>query len=87
MRDIFSAVVLETLLLDLDYDMKSRTQVILAAVIMALAATTAAADSPTARWPAENAWQWHSTQPRPVGCNFLPSTAVNDVGGARGVPR
>jgi len=59
--------------------MKSRTQVILAAVIMALAATTAAADSPAARWPAEKAWQWYGTQPWLVGCNFLPSTAVNDV--------
>ena len=32
-----------------------------------------------ARWPASNAWQWYKKQPWLVGCNFLPSSAVNDV--------
>ncbi len=31
------------------------------------------------RWPAEKAWAWYNRQPWLVGCNFLPSTAVNDV--------
>ena len=31
------------------------------------------------RWPAEKAWAWYQAQPWLVGCNFLPSTAVNDV--------
>ena len=31
------------------------------------------------QWPAEKAWLWHSQRPWLVGCNFLPSTAVNDV--------
>jgi hypothetical protein len=31
------------------------------------------------RWTAEEAWQWYYAQPWLVGCNFLPSTAVNDV--------
>ena len=31
------------------------------------------------QWPAEKAWAWYSQQPWRVGCNFLPSTAVNDV--------
>ena len=31
------------------------------------------------RWPADKAWQWYAKQPWLVGCNFLPSTAVNDV--------
>ena len=35
--------------------------------------------SAAARWPAEKAWQWYNAQPWLVGCNFLPSTAVNDV--------
>jgi len=39
--------------------------------------STTAADP--ARWPAEKAWAWYQAQPWLVGCNFLPSTAVNDV--------
>ena len=31
------------------------------------------------QWPAGRAWTWYSRQPWLVGCNFLPSTAVNDV--------
>ena len=31
------------------------------------------------RWPASKAWAWYESRPWPVGCNFLPSTAVNDV--------
>lgn len=31
------------------------------------------------RWPAERAWAWYKGQPWVVGCNFVPSTAVNDV--------
>lgn len=32
-----------------------------------------------APWPVERAWEWHESQPWLVGCNFLPSSAVNDV--------
>ena len=42
-----------------------------------LTSDTAAAQA--ARWPAEKAWTWYRAQPWLVGCNFLPSTAVNDV--------
>ena len=31
------------------------------------------------QWPAEKAWQWRASRPWLVGCNFLPSTAVNDI--------
>jgi hypothetical protein len=31
------------------------------------------------QWPATKAWAWYSQRPWLVGCNFLPSTAVNDV--------
>ena len=31
------------------------------------------------RWSANKVWQWYLQQPWLVGCNFLPSTAVNDV--------
>jgi hypothetical protein len=31
------------------------------------------------QWSDEKAWAWHNQQPWLIGCNFLPSTAVNDV--------
>lgn len=31
------------------------------------------------RWPAEQAWEWHESRPWLVGCNFQPSTAVNQL--------
>ena len=31
------------------------------------------------RWGAERAWQWHAAHPWLVGCNFVPSTAINGV--------
>ncbi len=31
------------------------------------------------RWPAEKANQWHAQQPWLVGCNFTPSTAINQL--------
>ncbi len=41
------------------------------------------AETPSAlapgQWSAEKAWAWSIQQPWLVGCNFLPSTAVNDV--------
>lgn len=30
-------------------------------------------------WPAGRAWAWYESRPWLVGCNFLPSTAVNDI--------
>ncbi|MCY3023047.1 MAG: cellulase family glycosylhydrolase [Planctomycetota bacterium] len=54
----------------------------LGAVMLTLAATAlcAAESAPApAPWPAERAREWSDKQPWLVGCNFLPSTAVNDV--------
>ena len=31
------------------------------------------------QWPVEQANEWYDARPWPVGCNFLPSSAVNDV--------
>lgn len=36
-------------------------------------------DPADGKWPAEKVWEWYKKQPWIVGCNFLPSTAVNDV--------
>jgi hypothetical protein len=38
-----------------------------------------AADAAASRWTPERAWEWCHSHPWLVGCNFLPSTAVNDV--------
>lgn len=51
-------------------------QVLLAILAVALPIVAAAED---ARWPAGRARSWYAAQPWLVGCNFLPSTAVNDV--------
>ena len=31
------------------------------------------------RWSVEQANQWYARQPWPVGCNFTPSTAINQL--------
>ncbi len=55
----------------------------LAATALALAVTAASADLlanwAAAQWTREQACDWYKKQPWLVGCNFLPSTAVNDV--------
>lgn len=37
------------------------------------------ADPTPGRWSAERAWTWYLDRPWPVGCNFTPSTAVNQL--------
>jgi hypothetical protein len=61
--------------------MNKRTKLTALAAAMAgllLSTMAPAADVPD-RWPAEKATTWYAAQPWLVGCNFLPSTAVNDV--------
>lgn len=53
-----------------------RTAAFLAALLLPLLGRAADAPAP---WPAEKANQWYAAQPWMAGCNFLPSTAVNDV--------
>ena len=47
--------------------------------VMPFAVAAAAQESAAGVWPKERAAEWYRTQPWLVGCNFLPSTAVNDV--------
>ena len=54
----------------------TRRQVLVALVAIALP-IVAVADN--ARWPADRARSWYAAHPWLIGCNFLPSTAVNDV--------
>ncbi len=46
---------------------------------MILATVQAAQSQPDGKWPEAKAREWYDKQPWIVGCNFLPSTAVNDV--------
>jgi hypothetical protein len=53
---------------------------LIAAIAASLFLSAAArADDAIGRWPASRAWQWYEKLPWLAGCNFLPSTAVNDV--------
>jgi len=56
----------------------ARRAAMCAVVLAAMCAAAGAADAER-RWPVEKARRWHEAQPWLVGCNFLPSTAVNDV--------
>ena len=51
---------------------------LLAALLLASVTRLDAANAPE-RWTAAKANEWYAAQPWLVGCNFLPSTAVNDV--------
>jgi hypothetical protein len=56
--------------------MKSRLVVALAAVSLSLAHSATGA---TGRWSGEKARAWYQRQGWLVGCNFLPSTAINQL--------
>ncbi len=47
--------------------------------IVAAVQNAVAADGPAARWSVERAKTWYSAQPWPVGCNYIPSSAVNQI--------
>jgi hypothetical protein len=47
-------------------------------VIVAIA-RVASAEGPGDRWPAEKANQWYAKLPWVVGCNYIPSTAINQI--------
>jgi len=35
--------------------------------------------TPKQAWSAEQAWAWYGSKPWPVGCNFIPSNAINQL--------
>ena len=47
--------------------------------ILMLPLPMAAAQPPADRWTKEKAAAWHKEQPWLVGCNFIPSTAINQL--------
>lgn len=58
-----------------------RNIAILALTFAALAASVLAQGSsePNGRWSKEKAWKWYNSTPWPVGCNYIPSTAINQL--------
>jgi Cellulase (glycosyl hydrolase family 5) len=63
--------------------MKKVPTALLAALLGALACASPALTKPRqdagARWTAERANAWYARQPWLVGCNFIPSTAINQL--------
>jgi hypothetical protein len=62
--------------------MKRQTLQVLIAACLLIAGGAMAADQipeTAGRWSVERAREWYDRRPWLVGCNFLPSTAVNDV--------
>src|SRR4051794_34579246 len=51
----------------------------IAAVLAALALAVPSAASAREKWTAEQANAWYRDRPWPVGCNYAPSTAINQL--------
>lgn len=47
--------------------------------VLSTLGTVVAAEAPAARWTEEKANQWFAKQPWLVGCNYVPSTAINQI--------
>ena len=48
-------------------------------VLVRLTPTSASQQLSAKRWPAKKAWAWYDSQPWPIGCNYIPSTAINQI--------
>ncbi len=48
-------------------------------MLLAVLCITAQAQEESGRWPLEKANAWYERQPWLVGCNFIPSTAINQL--------
>ena len=48
-------------------------------LVLACAAFGLAAEPAGQRWSKEKAAQWYERQPWPVGCNYIPSSAINQI--------
>lgn len=52
---------------------------LLTLVMAATVQSVVAAEAPAPRWSAEKANQWYAQLPWLVGCNYVPSTAINQI--------
>lgn len=59
--------------------MKHLSLVALLALLTSCTTTPRQASAPRARWTPDQANAWHAKQPWLVGCNFTPSTAINQL--------
>ena len=60
--------------------MKHALSCLLVALAMAVAGTPAHADTPaTTRWSKAQAENWYAKQTWPVGSNYIPSNAINEL--------
>ena len=48
-------------------------------LLLAPSLTVAADDNLNQPWPVERAWRWYDDQPWLVGCDYIPSTAINQL--------
>ena len=48
-------------------------------VLVRLTPVTEPEHDPGERWSAEKATAWYNSQPWPIGCNYIPSTAINQL--------
>jgi hypothetical protein len=56
-----------------------KTRAITLSLSVALLTGTALAEGPLPRWTAEKANAWYREMPWLVGCNYIPSTAINQI--------
>ena len=54
--------------------------------VLVLLSVPASCEGQEARWTPERANEWYNKQPWLVGCNFIPSTAINQLPGAGDIP-
>src|SRR6201988_4934036 len=61
-----------------NFELQRRTAYSLAAALLLVLLTTQSTHAAD-RWKPDRANQWYNAQPWLVGCNFLPSTAINQL--------
>lgn len=54
-------------------------QILIMMGVLGVSAVAMIEDSLYGRWSQEKAWKWYNQHPWPVGCNFNPSTAINQL--------
>lgn len=54
-------------------------RVVFLAAVVACGGAALSADGPDGRWSADQARRWYAGRPWPVGCNYIPSSAINQI--------
>src|SRR5260370_15206209 len=61
------------------WTMKNLTIVVMSAAVMAVGLCASAASAQSPRWPDQKANAWYTQQPWPVGSNYTPKSAINQL--------